>query len=92
MTSVESILSSIFYAVPAFMCVNPQMASGPVTHSIAWSAWEESSAGLAQETDLVRAPTAVCETLYRGINKTREPWQHCHYGICDAAVLLIDCT
>ena len=58
MVSVEIMLSIIFCAVPAFMRVDPQMASGPVTHSTATSACPEMAAGLTHEIAPVRAPTS----------------------------------
>ncbi len=59
MAIVEMMLSTTFWAVPAFSRVEPAMISGPVTSSIGWSTWRLSSASGFDEMPTVRAPTSA---------------------------------
>ncbi len=56
MTAVEKVFSTIFWAVPAFMRVDPVMASGPVFTRIGTSAFGARAAKGLDASSTVRAP------------------------------------
>ena len=58
-TPVDNILSTIFWAVPDFIRVEPSMASGPVMGAIVRAArWEMAVSGLLHRP-MVKAPTCA---------------------------------
>ena len=59
MVPVESMLSTSFCAVPAFMRVEPVMTSGPVRGVMAISARLAMSEPSLQETAMVWAPSSL---------------------------------
>ena len=57
MATVEMMLSTTFWAVPALSRVEPVITSGPLTSSIGWSTTPLSSALGLDEMPTVTAPT-----------------------------------
>ena len=63
MTIVEMVLRTSFWAVPAFMRVEPAITSGPTSTSIARSARRASSEPATQARPIVSEPAALARSI-----------------------------